>query len=91
MEQAIIESSILFGFLTVFSCGLWIISIRSYKKSHNKKILFVSGVFSIFFIRGILLSLGLFYPEIEMLHSITLYAFFDLIMLVLLFIAVLRQ
>ncbi len=91
MEQAIIESSILFGFLTVFSFGLWIIAIRSYQKSNNKKILFVSGVFFIFLIRGILLSLGLFYPDIELLHSIALYAFFDLSMLVLLFIAVLRK
>lgn len=90
MLNGVIESTILYGFLTVFSFALWVISIFSYQKSRNKKIIFVNIVFLIFLIKGVLLSLSIFIPELLGLLSIPLLAVFDLLMLCLLFIAVLR-
>jgi hypothetical protein len=91
MLNGVLENSILFGFLTMFSFGLWIISIFSYRKSRNKKLIFVNIVFLIFFIKGVLLSLGIFISEIYDSVSIQLLAVFDLIIICLLFISVLKK
>lgn len=91
MLNGVMENAIIYGFLTVFSLGLWIISILNYRKSRNKKIIFVNIVFFIFFIKGILLSSSIFISELVELLSTPLLAFFDLLMLCLLFFAVLKS
>ena len=85
------ESMLLYGFLTVFSVGLFIVSFLSFFKSKNKKLLFVSGVFLIFTIEGIILSLSLFVELPSYLISIQFLSFLDLIVLVLLFMATLKR
>lgn len=90
MLNEIIVNSIIYGFLTVFSFGLWAISIFTYQKSKNKKILFVNIVFLVFLIKGILLSLSIFLSDFLDFLSIPMLAVFDLFILVLLFIAVLK-
>jgi hypothetical protein len=82
---------IISAFITIFSVGLFVVSIASYKKYKNLKLLFVSLVFLIFLIKGILLSLALFEIEIFSLNSIFLIGIFDLIILILLFIATLKR
>ncbi len=91
MVNGLLENTIIYGFLTVFSFGLWIISIFSYRKSRNKKIIFVNIVFLIFFIKGVLLSLSIFNSEIFDLISIQMLAIFDLIIICLLFISILKK
>jgi len=83
-------NSIIYGFLTVFSFGLWTISVLTYQKSKNKKILFVNIVFLFFLIKGLLLSLSIFSNELIDFLSIPLFAVFDLLILFLLFMAVLK-
>jgi len=84
------ESIAINGFLTVFSLGLLIISLISYKKSRNTKLVFVSMVFFVFFIKSIVLSIGIFY-EIDYLKINPFFGFFDLTILILLFIATLKR
>jgi hypothetical protein len=91
MLNGVIENTIIFGFLTVFSFGLWMISIFSYRKSQNKKLIFVNIVFLIFFTKGVVLSLSIFISEIYDLISIQLLAVIDLIIICLLFISVLKK
>ena len=91
MFNGVIESAIIYGFLTIFSFGLWIISILSYWKSKNKKILFVSIVFLLFLFKGVLLSLSVFLIDLQEFLSITFLAIFDLLVLFLLFVAVLKK
>ena len=79
------------AFVTIFSAGLLIISLLSYKKHRNKKLLFVSLVFFILLIHGILLSLGLFYDEFTVWTSPPYVGLFDLIILISLFIATLKR
>ena len=86
-----IESIIISAFITIFSIGLLLISLASYKKYKNLKLLFVSLVFIVFLIKGILLSLGLFYEEIAAILTSTYSGLFDLAILVLLFIATLKR
>lgn len=85
------ESIIIYGFITIFSIGLFFISIFSYNKSKNKKLLFVSIVFLLFFIKGVILSLSLFISDLNLIITIPIIAIFDLIVLFLLFIATLKK
>jgi len=86
-----IESIVIFAFITVFSLGLLIVSLLSYRKYKNTKLLFVSAVFLVFLIKGVLFSLGLFYSQIADILSSSYAGLFDLIILVLLFIATLKR
>lgn len=79
------------GITTVFSLGLVIISMISYRKSKNKKILFVSIVLLLFFIKNLLLSFFLFTGQIQNDFTILALELFDLLILVFLFIAVLTK
>ena len=86
-----IETSLIYGFITIFSIGMFIISLFSYKRSKNFKILFVSLAFFLFFIKHILLSLGLFITYINDIISIQTLGIFDLLIIVVLFIATLKK
>jgi|GEM_PF-907694 len=79
------------GITTVFSLGLAIISLISYLRSKNKKILFVSFVLLLFFIKNLLLSFFLFIGQIQNDITILALELFDLFILVFLFIAVLTK
>ena len=79
----------IYGFGMIFSFGLFIVSLLSYKNSKNKKIFFVSIILFVFFIKFILLSTSIFYPRLENILSIGILSVFDFIMLVLLFLAIL--
>lgn len=86
-----IQDIIISAFITIFSMGLLAVSLASYKKYKNLKLLFVSCVFLVFLIKGILLSINLFYEEINLLNSTFNIGLFDLIILILLFIATLKR
>jgi len=77
--------------VTVFSLGLLFISLISYHRTKNIKLLFVSIVFFVFLIRGILLSVNVFNEQLESLITMPYVGMLDLIMLVLLFIATLKR
>lgn len=79
------------GITTVFSLGLFIISLNSYRKTQKKKILFVSLLLLLFFIKNLLLSFFLFTAQIETTIAILALELFDLLILVFLFIAVLTK
>jgi len=91
MNIELTESIIIYAFITIFSIGLFIISILSYKKTNNKKLIFVSTVFLLFFIKGLILSLSLFYADLKTYIAIPILAVFDLLVLFLLFIATLKK
>ena len=91
MDIGPIESIIIYAFITIFSIGLFSISLLSFKKSKNKKLMFVSTVFFLFFIKGLILSLSLFFAELKPYITIPILAVFDLLVLFLLFIATLKK
>ena len=86
-----IQDIIISAFVTIFSLGLLVVSLASYRKYKNLKLLFVSIVFFVLLIKGILLSLSLFSDEIIMLNSVFYTGLFDLIILILLFMATLKR
>jgi hypothetical protein len=79
-------------FLIVFSLGMFITALASYFRSKNSKLIFVSIVFLIFLIKGILMSLGLLYQqELAPINSLTNFGILDVIVLFFLFIATLKR
>ena len=87
----IIEITILSACITVFSAILFIISLASYKKHKNKKLMFVILVFFIFLIKGIMMSLSMFVDELAFLTIHPYFGVLDLIMLLILFVAVVKE
>ena len=91
MDNLSIVNIIIVGFATIFSLGLFIISLNSYRKSKNKKILFVNLVLLLFFIKNLLLSFNLFTTQIQNNITLLVLELLDLLILVFLFIAVLTK
>jgi hypothetical protein len=86
-----IVSIVIDACITVFALGLLLISLLSYRKYKNVKLLFVSLIFFVFFVKGIILSLGLFNEQLSSLLSNPYTGLFDLVVLVLLFVATLKR
>jgi hypothetical protein len=85
------ESIAINACITIFSFGLFTVSILSYHKYKNTKLLFVSLVFLFFLIKGVVLSLGLFIEQLAGFLSNPYIGIFDLAILILLFIATLKR
>jgi len=77
--------------ITIFALGLLLVSLFSYRKYKNSKLLFVSFVFLIFFVKGAILSFNLFNNQLADVISNPYFGLFDLIILVLLFVATLKR
>ena len=86
-----ISIAFLSAFITIFSLGLLSISLKSYRKSKNTKLLFISLVFLTFFTKGIILSITVFIEGITLLESMTLFLLFDFLLLFFLFIGTLKR
>lgn len=86
-----IEIILLGAGITIFSLNLLVVSFLSFWKYKSLKLLFMSVVFLLFFIKGVLLSLSLFYEQIEGLGSIVYIWLFDLIILILLYITSMKR
>ena len=65
------------AWILIFSALLLLISIITYKRTKNKRILIVSIAFTVFFVKGIVLFIGLFTPDINDLYSSGLGDFLD--------------
>jgi len=76
--------------ITMLSLGLLILSLLGYHRNKNVKMLFVSLVFLVFLIKGIIVSIS-FFLEITLFDSILNILFFDLAILVLLYISSLKR
>ena len=89
-----IESIIISAGITILSLGLLTVSLLSYRKYRNLRLLFVSLVFVVFLCKGIILSIVILYPDFsalnELLHS-TYYGVIDFAILALLFAATLKR
>lgn len=77
-------TNLLRAWIMIFALILFIVSLVAYHRTRNKRVLFVSCAFAIFFVKGIVLSLGLVYSEIEDYYASGLGDFLDLVILILL-------
>jgi len=77
--------------VTIVSIVLLAVTLYSYKKSRNPKLIFIVFVFLLFFIRGLLLSIGLFYDPLWSFVTSYYVWVFDLIILTVLYLAALTR
>ena len=77
--------------VTMFSLGLLVVSLLSYHTYKKPKLLFIVGVFVVFSVKAILMSLSLFQPELNPIVTSSLFRLFDFIILLFLFVAVLKR
>ncbi|KYK22965.1 hypothetical protein AYK25_06915 [Thermoplasmatales archaeon SM1-50] len=89
MDTISLINIIFIGFTTVFSFGLLLISLNSYRKSRNRKLFFVNLVLLFFFIKTLFVSIMLFVAQIANNSTLFILEVFDLLILIFLFIAVL--
>ncbi len=82
---------IISGIIIVFSLGLAVISILSYKKYRNQKLLFVFIVFILFLIKGSISVLSIFMEIIPEYDMFTYSGIIDLAVLILLYLATLKR
>ena len=73
--------AIIIAFITVFSLGMFFVSLASYRKHRSNKLLLISLVFFIFLIKSILYNFTLFYEEFAVLSVSFVNIIFDLIFL----------
>lgn len=76
--------------ITMLSLGLLVLSLLGYHRNKNLKMLFVSAVFIIFLIKGIIVSLS-YFLEINLFDSMLNILLFDLAILVFLYISSLKR
>jgi hypothetical protein len=86
-----IDGIIIYAFITIFSFGLLVISAISYHKYKTSKLVFISFVFLVIFIKSLFLSSTIFNPFSQNILSNPLFSMFDLAVLVLLFLATLKR
>lgn len=78
------------AFITVFSLALFFVSFTSWRRSGQTRILLVSTGFGLFAVKGLLLSLSLFYPT-DLSLTLLATGTADAIILCLLFVASVRN
>lgn len=83
--------NLLRAWIMVFALILFIVSLIAYTRTKNKRVLIVSIAFAIFFVKGIVLTLGLLNPDIEELYTSGLGDTFDLLILILLAATILKK
>jgi hypothetical protein len=77
--------------LCICSVTLVLFTWFSYRKYHNKKLLFVITVFLFFLIRGSLFTLGIFYEPLSAFTSSIYPWIIDLVILNLLYLSALKR
>jgi len=77
--------------ITALSLGMFVLCLVSYRRSQNKKILLITAAFFVFFIKGAVLSYGLFISLFEQGIACIYLGIFDIVILVLLFLSTLKR
>ena len=77
--------------ITVTSLILLILSLFTYRKYRNFKLIFICSILALFLIKGIIFTLVVFNFNINFLDSLRNLWMFDLIILILLYLASLKR
>jgi len=79
------------AWITVFSLALLIISVVSYARTRNRRILLVGLAFLLFFGKGVALTIGLYWPSFWNVTTDLPSLLFDVLILLILYFATLRE
>ena len=79
------------AWMTVFSVTLFIISLISYARTRNRRIILVGTAFLLFSVKGMALSIGLYWPAIMKVTTDLPSLLFDVFILLILYFATLKE
>ncbi|MGQ9583533.1 MAG: hypothetical protein ACUVV6_08500 [Thermoplasmatota archaeon] len=79
------------AWMTVFSLALLVISLLSYRRTRDHRIGLVGLAFLLFFVKGVALSIGLYWPSVLAVTTDLPSLLFDVLILLILFVATLRE
>ena len=100
MEIFFLVQDVLIPFITILALALLIVAAMSYQRTGNQKILFISFAFALFFVKGLLLSVGLYLdwlydpqsdPSSVYVLSLDLLLLLDMMILLLLYYSILKR
>jgi hypothetical protein len=80
----------LIAWVTVFSLALFVIGYLSYRRTGNPKLLAVSTAFLLYFIKGVVMALGLYFPDIVTITTQLPTILLDVLILLTLYYATVR-
>ena len=85
----------LLAWVAIFAFALLIIAVISYKRTKNKKILYIAAGFALFFVKGVLMSAALYTGHMDVSSSFVIFLdiliVIDLLILVLLYFAMFKK
>ena len=81
----------LIAWVTVFSLALFIIGYVSYRRTGHPKLLAVSIAFLLYFIKGVVMALGLYFPDIVNVTTELESILLDVVILLTLYYATVRS
>jgi hypothetical protein len=81
----------LIAWVTVFSLALFVIGYVSYRRTKHPKILAVSIAFLLYFIKGIVMAVGLYFPHLIAITTELPSILLDVVILLTLYYATLRS
>jgi len=79
--------NIIAAFVTAFSLVLFLISLNSYRRARKMRILIICVAFLLFFIKGLVMTVALFY-FVTLQSQIAYLSIIDVVILIMLFVAV---
>ena len=77
--------------ITILSLGIVLLSLMSYKDQRNSKLLFITFAFLVFLIKGIVMSLSLFFTELTLLTTSIYFIGLDVVILFMFFVSTLKR
>jgi hypothetical protein len=89
-DTAQVINPVVIWVLMLISLGIFAISVIALKKKGSQRLLFVSGAFGLFFLKGVL-SLVDIYVSPGIFMNFAVQGVFDLLILIALFIAIFRK
>lgn len=79
---------IVIALVTIFALAIMLISAFSYKRSGSRKVLIVTAGFGLFFVKGVILSVGILQEDPDWAMLILYSAILDLLVILLFFTAI---
>jgi len=84
------EGAVVFSVMTVLSLALLVISLLSFFRYRSMRMLLISFMLCLFFVRSVVLSLGLFFPSVAAFSGSVYVWVFDVVILGVLYVAALK-
>ena len=89
--QVVDLSDFLVAWMTIFAGTLLVIGLVSWHRTSNRKLLMISSGFGLFFVKGLLFSVGIFVPSISPFVGSVYAILIDMVILLLFYLAIFRK